>query len=81
MKLADRSPLWRWKEIVEWLYQNNSIDKKEVKKAMFLENINVVLEERDPEVRKSRQKLLEEFGDVQPNGKHFNGGDHLNYPQ
>lgn len=72
MKLSDRSPFWKWREIVEWLYQNNEIDKKEVENAIFLENMNAVLEERDPKIRASRQKLLETFSTIQPKEKHPN---------
>src|SRR3990167_1415856 len=39
MKLADKSPLWRWKEIVEWLYLHKLITQKQiVDNAMFIEN-------------------------------------------
>ncbi len=62
MKLTDRSPFWRWREIAEWLYDNKLIDKQEVEKAEFLEDINAVLEERDPKIRIARQMLLKEIG-------------------
>lgn len=62
MKLSDRSPLWKWREIVEWLYQHHLINEKEaVSDATFLENVNAVLEERDPAIRKLRQGLLKKF--------------------
>lgn len=61
MKLTERSPFWRWREIAEWLYNNDLIDKKEVEKAEFLEDINAVLEERDPKIRIARQTLLKEI--------------------
>lgn len=61
MKLSSRSPFWKWREIAEWLYKNKLIDKQEVEKAEFLEDINVVLEERDPKIRIARQRLLEEM--------------------
>jgi len=61
MKLTDRSPLWRWREITEWLYDNRLIDKQEVEKAEFLEDINAVLEERDPKIREAREILLREI--------------------
>lgn len=82
MKLSSRSPLWKWSEIAEWLYQNNALEKSEVVKALFLEDLNAVLEERDPKVRKSRQKLLEKFEDIQTNiPKYLNGARHpLNTP-
>lgn len=58
MKLSSRSPVWSWKDVVEWLYKNNLIDKSEVDKAKFLEDINVVLDERDPATRAHRNRLL-----------------------
>ena len=46
MKLAEKSPLWKWREITEWLYKNKLIQEKElVVNAAFLENVNAVLEE------------------------------------
>jgi len=63
MKLSDRSPFWKWREIAEWLYKNKLIDKQEVEKAEFLEDINAVLEERDPKIRTARQRLLKEISD------------------
>lgn len=63
MKLADKSPLWKWREIVEWLYFHNLVKEKElVDKAIFIENLNAVLDERDQKVRKSRNILLERLG-------------------
>jgi hypothetical protein len=62
MKLSDKSPLWKWREIVEWLYFHNLIKEKElVDKAIFIEHLNAVLEERDQAVRKSRKILLEKL--------------------
>jgi hypothetical protein len=60
MKLSARSPFWKWREVVEWLYDNNLIikEKEEVDNACFLEMMNVMLEERDLKIRKSHQGLL-----------------------
>ncbi len=59
MKLTSRSPLWKWKEVVEWLYFNKLITESEqVDNAIFIENINAVLEERDSKTLASRKKLL-----------------------
>lgn len=59
MKLSDRSPLWKWREITEWLYQSNMIVEKEIViNAEFLENINAALEERDAHIYKTRQALI-----------------------
>lgn len=62
MKLADKSPLWKWREITEWLYKNKLIQEKElVVNATFLENVNAALEERDARVRKYRHGLIKKL--------------------
>ena len=59
MKLADRSPFWRWYEIAQWLYDNKLLAKKEeVENAHFLMHLNAALEERDPNITRYRQHLL-----------------------
>jgi len=64
MKLASRSPLWRWHEIITWLYDQKIIKEKEkVDEAKFIEQINIMLEERDNKALLSvRKKLLKELG-------------------
>ncbi len=60
MRLAEKSPLWNWSEVVNWLFENKIIDDKElVENALFLANINAVLEERDNKTREIRHSLLE----------------------
>lgn len=61
MKLSSRSPFWKWRDITVWLYQHKLIDVQEVEKAAFIEDINAVLEERNPKIRMARQKLLKEI--------------------
>ncbi len=62
MKLADKSPLWKWREVVEWLYFHQLITEKALmEQAAFLENINVVLELRDQATQQSRKALLEKL--------------------
>lgn len=62
MKLSDKSPLWKWWEILEWLYQHHLIKEKEkIEDAKFLENVNAALDERDKKVREIRQKLIKKF--------------------
>lgn len=59
MKLSGRSPLWKWFDIVTWLYENNIISEKEkVVNAEFVEDINAVLEERNTKIKKARKVLL-----------------------
>lgn len=60
LKLGNKSPLWKWNEITEWLYANQIIKQKEiVETAMFIEDINAALEERNASTRKHRQELVE----------------------
>jgi hypothetical protein len=62
MKLADKSPLWKWREITEWLFKNKLIKEEElVLNAEFLENVNAALEERDSKARKYRHELLKKL--------------------
>lgn len=63
MKLSERSPLWRWREIVEWMDHNKMLDNKELlAEAAFLEDIRVVLEERwNKKIQLSRKALLQKL--------------------
>jgi predicted DNA-binding transcriptional regulator AlpA len=62
MKLADKSPLWKWREIAEWLYKNKLIQGEElVINAAFFENVNAVLQERDLKTRAYRRGLLKKL--------------------
>ena len=60
MKLADRSPFWRWSDIAKWLFDNKLLAHKEdVDNAYFLMNLNAALEERDPDITHYRRHLLQ----------------------
>jgi len=64
MMLSGRSPLWKWFDIVTWLYESGIISEKEkLINAEFVEDINAVLEERNREIKKARQKLLQKLSD------------------
>jgi len=59
LKLSDKSPLWRWHDVVKWLYEQQLIkDRHTVEAAHFIENINAILGERDGTVRESRHRIL-----------------------
>jgi len=62
MKLSDASPLWRWHEVVAWSIKNKLInDKAALDEAVFIENLNLVLEERalpGKNIRKMLHQLL-----------------------
>lgn len=62
MKLWFKSPFWKWIDIANWLYSNHFINEKEiVDNAVFIENLNAVLEERDEKTRKFRNTLLKKL--------------------
>jgi len=59
LKLSNKSPLWKWNEVAEWLYANKIIKQKEiVDAAVFIEDINAALEERNTKAKKNRQELV-----------------------
>jgi len=59
MRLSGKSPLWRWYDVVKWLYVQKQIrDAQIVEDAKFIENINVALSARDQSIRKYRRQLL-----------------------
>lgn len=59
MKISEKSSLWNWSQVTEWLFENNIIkDKMVVEHAVFLANINGALEEQDQQTRKIRHELL-----------------------
>ncbi len=61
-KLTQKSPMWRWYEVVKWLHQNKLMkDQKVVDLAMFIENINAVLGERDPDIQQYRHQILKKL--------------------
>lgn len=61
-KLTEKSPLWRWYEVVKWLHQNKLMkNQKVVDLALFIENINAVLGERDPEIQQYRHQILKKL--------------------
>ncbi len=74
MKLSDKSPFWKWREVVEWLYKSNYLNEKEiVENALFLETLNAVLEERDEGVKKYRQGLLRKIERLSVQNKPLKG--------
>lgn len=63
-KLTDKSPFWKWSEITKWLYNNHKIDKTEVEEAIFIEDLNAVLEQRDAKTGRHRSMLLKKLKDI-----------------
>lgn len=62
IKLSEKSPFWKWREVVEWLYENKLItEKEEIENALFLETINSVLANRDATIKKSMDRIVKKF--------------------
>lgn len=62
IRLTEKSPLWNWNEVVEWLHANKIIHNSElVENAAFIANMNAALEERDSKTRKIRHALLKKI--------------------
>lgn len=62
MRVAEKSPLWNWNEVVNWLYVKKIIkDKDLVESAIFFANINAALEECDPKIQALRHGLLKKI--------------------
>lgn len=62
MKLTEKSPLWKWTEVTEWLYINKIKNEKAlVNDAHFIDDLNDVLVYRDKKVQKKRIHLLEKL--------------------
>ncbi|OGT32528.1 MAG: hypothetical protein A3C44_02140 [Gammaproteobacteria bacterium RIFCSPHIGHO2_02_FULL_39_13] len=62
MKLNEKSPLWRWSDVVEWLYQQKKIkDEQILNNAKFIEHINIVLLDRALNATSYRRKLIKKL--------------------
>ena len=60
MRLSEKSPLWKWDEVVIWLFENNIInDRQKLDHALFFANINAALGELDKKSRDMQHHLLE----------------------
>jgi hypothetical protein len=56
------SPLWRWIDVVQWLYKNHKLnDKKILIEAQIVDDINGALELRDATKWRKRQLLLNDL--------------------
>jgi hypothetical protein len=62
MKLSDTSPLWRWHEVVDWSLQNDIIKDPDIlEQAIFIENLNFALEERNLPILHLKKGLLKQL--------------------
>jgi hypothetical protein len=58
MKLNEKSPLWRWSDIVEWLYQKRKITDHEIlEQAKFIGSLNIALMGRDAESKQLQTRI------------------------
>ncbi len=63
LKIANKSPLWRWSMVAEWLYRQQKIkDQGVIDFAIVIEDINAALDSRNKTAFVHRQKILSELG-------------------
>ena len=78
LKLSDKSPMWRWYDVVQWLFQQRLINDQDiVETAKFIENINAVLDERDASIRNYRQHILNELIQNKESGVNKNNDNRM----
>ncbi|NCX94694.1 MAG: DNA-binding protein, partial [Gammaproteobacteria bacterium] len=57
--ISNKSPLWRWSSVAEWLYKQGKIkDQSMVENANFLEEVNIALDLRNRETLSHTQNIL-----------------------
>lgn len=62
LKIANKSPLWRWSIVAEWFYRQQKIkDHEIIDFANVIEDINAALDSRNKEAFVHRQKILHEL--------------------
>ncbi|HLB56490.1 MAG TPA: hypothetical protein VJK30_04095 [Coxiellaceae bacterium] len=62
IKLTAKSPLWRWYDVLEWLYQQKKIENSELlEHAKLIEHINMILFDRNLAEKKYRQKIIKKL--------------------
>jgi len=60
LKIANKSPLWRWSAVAEWFYQHGKITNHAIiDNANVVEDINAVLELRNRKTFEHRRKILD----------------------
>ncbi len=62
LKIAHKSPLWRWSAVAEWFYQQGKIgDHTIIDAANIVEDINVALELRNKKSSTHQKMILHEL--------------------
>jgi hypothetical protein len=62
LKIAHKSPLWRWSTVAEWFYRQQKIkDHEVIDCANIIEDINAALDSRNKEAVSHRQNILHQL--------------------
>lgn len=62
LKIANKSPLWRWSSVAEWFYQQGKIsDHAVIDDANVIEDINAALELRNKKSFAHKKAILHEL--------------------
>lgn len=61
-KLTDKSPLWRWHEVVRWLQQQNKLnDNRAIEFSSVIATINTALQLRNRNIYQETQEILQQL--------------------
>jgi len=67
-KLNNKSTLWRWTDVISWLKKQGKLQNTHLlEEAIFIEDLNVALELREPDARKRRTQLAKTLGPIRCN--------------
>lgn len=73
LRLTEKSPLWRWYSVVQWLFSENIVSDVELLEyAKFLENANAALAERNSGLHQERNEILHTLTHLQDRTMFFN---------
>lgn len=62
LKIANKSPLWRWSAVANWFFRQQKIkDQEIIDFANVIEDINAALDSRNESAFVHRQKILSEL--------------------
>lgn len=62
MKLTEKSPLWRWSDVLEWLYQQKKVtDAELLDHAKFIGTLNIALMGRDSHTKNESKRIFKKL--------------------
>jgi hypothetical protein len=62
LKIANKSPLWRWSDVAQWFYRQQKIkDYTVIDSALTIEDINAALDSRNKMAFMHRQNIIEQL--------------------